>query len=203
MMWLTTLPWRRRNLISCRLGKRDDGANLFKEEIPESATIAKPTWVEDVLKANPHEEIWQFYFRPDETKIGEPVHGVLPTKQVPLEEYLERSRPALTNGGDSQTLFVNTEGRCFGNETFVYLVRNLTRRYTRKAVNPHLFRDIFAVKWLREHRKDYLTLSKILWHRDIKTTIRTYGQNFDESDGTVAVYKWLEERSFSKKGQKS
>jgi integrase len=203
LKWLTTLPWRKQNLITFRFGKRADGANLFKEEISASAPMRKPKWVEDVIRANPNEEIWQFYFRPEETKTGQSVHGVVPKQLVPLlEEYLERFRPALINGDDPQTVFVNEEGRRFSSGTFVYLVRNLTLRYAAKAVNPHLFRDIFAVKWLREHPKDYLTLSKILWHRDLKTTIQTYGQNFDESDGAVAVDEWLEERSLTKKETK-
>lgn len=39
---------------------------------------------------------------------------------------------------------------------------------------PHLFRHIFALQWLEEHPRDYLTVSKILWHGDVKTTVRTY-----------------------------
>jgi integrase len=82
---------------------------------------------------------------------------------------------------------------------FLYLVRNITLRYTGRAVNPHLFRDIFAVQWLRENARDYLTLSKILWHQDVKTTIDLYAQYFDEAGGAVGAAKWLEQRSLTKK----
>ena len=196
MKWLTVLPWRETNHINCRLGKREDGANLFKEEIQASEAMGKPKWVEDAERANPHEKIWQFFFRPGETKNGNPVHGVVPIQLVPLlEEHLERFRPVLINGVDPQTLYVNGDGRCFSRTMFRTVVRNLTFRYTERAVNPHLFRDIFAVQWLRENRMDYLTLSKILWHRDVKTTIRMYAQYFDEADGAVGAAEWLEQRS--------
>jgi integrase len=55
------------------------------------------------------------------------------------------------------------------------LVSNLTLRYARRRVTPHLFRDIFAYWWLDHHPEDYLTLSKILWHKDINTNLRIYG----------------------------
>jgi integrase len=58
----------------------------------------------------------------------------------------------------------------------------------------HLFRDIFAVKWLEQNPEDYLTLSKLLWHRNIRTTLRIYGRNFDESYGVRRAEEWLEKR---------
>lgn len=34
IQWMTVFPWRRKNLIGCKLGKAQNGANLFKGEIP-------------------------------------------------------------------------------------------------------------------------------------------------------------------------
>jgi integrase len=59
-------------------------------------------------------------------------------------------------------------------------------------MTPHLFRDAFAYAWLDAHPADYLALSKILWHRNIKTTIRIYGREFDESNGAQKTEEWLE-----------
>jgi integrase len=73
------------------------------------------------------------------------------------------------------------------------LVTRLTSRYGGRAVNPHLFRDIVAFAWLKAHPKDYLTLSKILWHANINVTIKTYGSRFDESSGVCAMEAWIEE----------
>ena len=63
-------------------------------------------------------------------------------------------------------------------------------QYGHRKVTPHLFRDIWAFWWLRQNPKDYLTLSKILWHRDLKTTVRKYGSRFDESEALFLVEEW-------------
>ena len=76
---------------------------------------------------------------------------------------------------------------------------NLTLRYTGRRVNPHLFRDIFAVKWLEDHPEGYLTLKNILWHSNIQTTLQIYGRNFDESHGARCVEEWLDMRKKNKK----
>jgi integrase len=50
-------------------------------------------------------------------------------------------------------------------------------------------------RWLDDHPEDYLTLSKILWHSDVRTTLRIYGRNFDESNGAAKVDEWLKKKS--------
>jgi hypothetical protein len=80
----------------------------------------------------------------------------------------------------------------------VKLWENITFRYVERAVNPHLVRDIFAYKWLEDHPDDYLTLMKILWHRNINTTINKYGRNFNESNAACRVDEWLHLRKRSK-----
>lgn len=198
--WLTTQPWRQRNLRECKLGRREDGANLFKEEIPPFSIMARPHWVNEQLKADPHAKFWQFYFRPNETKAGHPVQGILPRPLIPiLERYLESSRSLLTSGNDVQTLFVNAHGRPLRSEAMCNLVEDITSRYTGRRMNPHLFRDAFALAWLEAHPEDYLTLSKILWHRNVNVTLRVYGRNFDESHGAVRAEEWLEARIAAQK----
>ena len=192
ILWLVTLPWRRRNFRECRILPVSDGGNVWKEAIPPDSTIARPQWVEEAIRANPNETFWQFYFRPEETKTGNRVRGVLPRKLIgPLETYLDRFRPILVNGNDPHTLFVNSQGNRFNSVSLESLVGELTLKYTGRRVNPHLYRDIFARKWLQVHPKDYLTLSKILWHRNIQTTLLAYAKEYDESDGAVRVDEWL------------
>jgi hypothetical protein len=58
-----------------------------------------------------------------------------------------------------------------------------------------LFRHIFATKFLEERPEDYLALSKILWHRDVETTISLYGAAFDESYGARAAEQWRNQRA--------
>jgi integrase len=193
--WLTVLPWRQRNLRECKLGDRENGANLFKGAISRRTSIAKPKWVEEVLRSNPNEHFWQFFFKPDETKTGQLVHSLVPKQLIPLlEEYLKNYRPLLVNGKDPQTLFLSESGRSIGDAGIFTIVTNITYRYTGRPVNPHLFRDIFAVTWLENNPEDYLTLSKLLWHRNVQTTLKVYGRNFDESYGVRRMEEWLEKR---------
>jgi hypothetical protein len=57
----------------------------------------------------------------------------------------------------------------------------------------HLKKDDFlSEEWGAPHSA---TLSKILWHRNINTTMRVYGRNFDESYGTRHVGSWLDQRA--------
>jgi len=198
--WLLTLPWRQRNLRECRIGRREDGANIFKAGISDLPTIARPNWLIEELSQNPGLEVWQFRFRPLETKTGHFIHGILPKQiAVPLDQYLNSFRPLLVSGTDPGTLFLTDSGTHFINSVLRY-VENATFRYFGRRVNPHLFRDIFAVKFLEEHPENYLTLSKILWHRNVNTTIRLYGRNYDESHGARAAEDWLDQRNRKKQG---
>jgi integrase len=195
VQWLLVTAWRQKNLRKCRIGPSRLGGNLFFEEISPVATLAKPKWVEEALKDNLNQKFWQFRFGPDETKNGHEVHAILPRQLVVLlEDYLKVHRPVLVNGQDPGTLFLNDEGRRYSRVSIPIRIGRLTAHYAGRRVTPHLFRDIFAVKYLEEHPEDYLTLSKILWHRDLQTTLKVYGARFDESHGCRRVEEWLDKR---------
>jgi hypothetical protein len=51
-----------------------------------------------------------------------------------------------------------------------------------------------AFAWLKAHPKDYLTLSKMLWHSTPHQVIKNYGSRFNQSSGVCAIESWLEER---------
>jgi integrase len=191
--WMLFFPWRQRNLREARLGEPED-ANVFKDGFNSGIPVAQPAWVTESLQKNPSEMFWQIHFRPCETKTGQSVRAVVPRRLVfLLEEYLQYHRPILLRDGyDPGTLFVNRVGRRFMSKEVLALVGNLTARYGGRRMTPHLFRDSFAYAWLDAHSADYLTLSKILWHRNIKTTIRIYGREFDESNGAQKTEEWLE-----------
>jgi integrase len=194
--WLLILPWRQRNIRECRVMSFAEEGNLFKEEIPPNSTMARAPWVDEALRSNPHARYWQFRFRPDETKNGRAVRSILPLQLIdPLEEYLTRHRPTLVDSESDHRLFVNDHGRPFDPTRLDILVENLTLKYGGRRVNPHLFRDIVTLEWLQHHPQDYLTVSKILWHRRIETTLGIYGRNFDESHGTRRMEEWLDSRT--------
>jgi hypothetical protein len=48
--------------------------------------------------------------------------------------------------------------------------------------------------WLKDHLKDFLTLSKLFWHSSPNEVIKTYGGRFNESSGVCSMEAWLDER---------
>jgi hypothetical protein len=198
--WLTVLPWRQRNLREARLvSGRSDHSNIFYGEVSELTPMDLPPWAEAALNANPEEKLWQFLFHEDETKAGREARGVISSLLVPLlKQFLELHRPRLVRGIDPGTLFLNQKGRPFSNWSLCRLVANAALRYVKRRVTPHLFRDIYAVAYLRDTR-DYLSLSKVLWHKNPKITIELYGRFFDESAGARVVEEWLESRQDTNK----
>jgi len=198
MMWLLILPWRQRNIRECRVSGPEP--NLFKGPICPGSELTKPAWVIQEEQTTLGAQFWQFRFKPIETKTGAPIHALLPKQLVPiLEEYLSEHRPNLLRGNYSDTLFLNRRGGPIDSIIMSQLVRELTFRYAGRQVTPHRFRDIVAYAWLLDHPDDYLRLSKLLWHRNINTTLRIYGARFNESSGVVAMESWLEERQKGKK----
>lgn len=193
MKWLDILPWRQRNLRECRVAGPEP--NLFKGKIPPFSEITKPDWVVKEEQRNPSAQFWQFRFRPIETKTGIEIHSLLPKQLVPLlEEYLSEYRPYLLRGNHCDNLFLNRRGGPLDAGIMSQLVRELTLRYAGRQITPHRFRDIVAYAWLQDHPEDYLRLSKLLWHRNVNTTLRIYGARFNESSGVCAMEAWLEKR---------
>jgi hypothetical protein len=191
MLWLTTLPWRQRNIRECRLGEPAT-SNLFFAPLPLFIHVAKPRWVEEALEKNPKQGFWQFHFREDETKIGQSVRGILPRRLIPLlEEYLADHRPKLVAQKDPGTLFVNEDGSAVGYQIMTYHVSEIVLKHAGRRTTPHLFRDAFAYAYLEAHSEDFLTLSKILFHKTIRYTLSVYGKNFDESNGVRRIDEWL------------
>lgn len=183
MQWLALLPWRQLNIRNMRIG--GDKPNLFKASFPKFTSMSKPVWLVEAEVQDPAIEVWQFHFSKEETKTKHEVRAVLPRTLVPLlEEYLCEHRPNLvprSSRSDPGTLFLNKNGNPIRKSTLTDLVAHLTLKYGGRIVTPHLFRDAFALMWLERRPEDYLTLSKLLWHRNINTTIKIYGQRFNES----------------------
>jgi integrase len=196
--WLLVFPWRQRNLRECRVAGPDP--NLFKGAVEEFSGIDKPSWAVEEEANNPNAEFWQVRFSVDETKTEVAVHSLVPKQLIGLlEEYLSEYRPVLLKGRKCDTLFVPSETDVVSAKFVTNTVSELTLRYGGRRVTPHLFRDIVAFAWLKAHSKDYLTLSKLLWHKQLSTTIEYYGSRFNESSASVAMESWLEEREAKQK----
>jgi integrase len=194
LSWLLILPWRQRNIRECRVG--GENPNVFKRKIGPYSDLDKPAWVIEAETRNPDTEFWQIYFSPAETKTGVEVHTLLPRQLIePLERYLSEFRPILLNGQFTTNLFLNHHGTPLAPTVIRAIVGKWTLKFAGVRTNPHLIRDIFAFKWLKEHRRDFLVLSKMLWHKNVQTTIDIYGARFNVSSGVCAVESWLDERA--------
>jgi hypothetical protein len=148
ILWLTTLPWRQRNLRECRIGDPKT-ANVFFAPLPPLIHIAKPKWVEEALTSDPKKAFWQFYFREDETKTGQRVRGILPRRLIPLlEEYLADHRPRLVAKDGPGTLFVNEDGCEIDYQIMTYHISEIVLKHTGRRMTPHLFRNAFAYSYL-------------------------------------------------------
>jgi hypothetical protein len=190
MLWLLILPWRQRNIRECRIG--GENPNVFKSRVSPLTSITRPAWVAAVETTSPDAEFWRFRFSASETKTGNEIHAFLPKELAALlEEYLSGPRSVLLNGRkDLGCLFLSDRGKPMASGQMTCRVRGLAMRYTGVAVTPHLYRDIVAYEWLRWHPQDYLTLSKILWHRNINTTIGIYASQFNGSTGVAMMDDW-------------
>jgi hypothetical protein len=155
-----------------------------------------PRSVEAAVQTDPNAKFWRMAFGSAETKTKHTVRCFVPGQLTPLlEDYVANHRPHLVGTVDSGTLFVNDRGRAFDAHSLDFRISRITIRYAGRRVTPHLFRDVFAVAWLDDHPEDFATLSKILWHQDIATTMRVYGRNFDESYATRHVEYWLDQKA--------
>jgi integrase len=195
--WYLVFPWRQRNLRECRVG--GTAPNLFKARISPISEIDKPKWVEEEEAKNPAAEFWQISFTPEGTKTHIPVDLLVPHHLVqPLEEYLTEYRPLLLKGNDPGTLFVAPHGKPMRSDNVGIVIGHWTTKFASRRTTPHIIRDSVAYKWLKEHPKDYLTLSKILWHKNVQTTIGIYGARFNESSGMCAMEDWVNQRHASR-----
>jgi integrase len=194
--WYLALPWRQRNLRECRIG--GFAPNLFKGKIPPISDIDKPAWIIEEEAKNPDAEFWMISFNSDATKTHISVDLLLPRQLIkPLEEYLTDCRPLLLDGKDSEMLFVTPRGKQMRSDQVGKVIGNWTTKFAPVRTTPHMIRDSVAYLWLREHPMDFLSLSKILWHKNVQTTIQIYGARFNESSGTCAMEAWLDQRAAS------
>jgi hypothetical protein len=167
MLWPLILPWRQRNIRECRIG--GNNPNLFKSTIAPFSSITRPIWISELEKSSPDATFWQFRFEAEETKTGNEIHAFLPRELVALlEEYLSVHRGILLSGRkDDGTFFLSDVGKAMDPGQMTSRIRGLAMKHTGVGVTPHLYHDIVTFEWLRCYPKDYLTLSKILWHRNI------------------------------------
>jgi hypothetical protein len=191
MLWLVILPWRQLNLRRCRISGGPH-LNLYFEPIRQFSAASKPKWLALQEKSNASKPVWQIYLTKKETKGKNQVEAFLPAELVVLlEEYLAHRGALIPVGqADPGTLFLTNSGKAMKSADIRNLIEELTSRHTGVAVNPHLFRDIVAYEWLERHSDDYLTLSNLLWHKNLEFTVKVYASRFNESTAIARMDDW-------------
>lgn len=172
-------------------------ANVFKGPL-NTSVIAVPEWAAQELRRDSAAEFWQVCFSRVETG-GSAIHAFLPMDVVPLlEEYLSLHRPCLAAYNDCGKLFLNQRGGPLSADQLTALVSELTNRFASCRISPASIRISFAFQWLTDHPNDYLTLSQVLGHADVSTTVRMFVipsyRFYSVTDGMCKVEDWAQHR---------
>ena len=205
--WLITLVWRNENLIGLRLNEviekgKTKPANLLHIAAGEVAGADLDDWVIDLQKAAPKTLVWMVDFTAEETKADRPVRAVLPKDlgaKVDVFVAPGSYRDILRCGNETGYLLLNQTGNPLSAQQLEETVEEATALYAGRALNPHIFRDIYALAFLKAHNGDFLTLSKILWHKNHMVTIMEYAWMYDESVGVTVAGRWSAERRSGRK----
>jgi integrase len=111
---------------------------------------------------------------PDEVKNRVPLEFELPPEVVDLfDRYVQFCRPLL---GRTRTTFL-FPGEKHARKHEVSLSEQIVKailRFTGLQMNVHLFRHLAAKLYLDKHPGDYLTVSRLLGHKGVQTTIDFY-----------------------------
>lgn len=99
-----------------------------------------------------------------------------------IELYLEIYQPRLTNGHASALLFPGRSGEPKANNSLRKNINEIVFKELGLRVNPHLFRHLSALLFLRVHPGQYESVRQLLGHKNIQTTINFYaGYETDEA----------------------
>lgn len=141
---------------------------------------------------------WYLEYGSDEMKNNDSFRISFPKDLVPLlEDYLENYRKNIFAGPSCEWVFPSPNGTHICASTVQRIVTNNTKRILNKHIYPHLMRDIAAYWYINETR-DYLTVSKLLGHKDINTTIKLYS-NFFPDDAAVIYDDFLSNKNKTNK----
>lgn len=111
--------------------------------------------------------------------------------QAPQHRGAERSQ-ALGQGQGQEYVFLNGGGLPLTLENITRYIKRATYCYTRRAVNPHLIRSIFATEYIRDTRN--VALAAYLLGDDIATVMKHYYDIFQNKALVPEVDDWLEKQ---------
>ena len=99
-----------------------------------------------------------------------------------IERYLAVYQPLLTNGHASTLLFPGRSGQPKHDTALRGNITKVVYKELGLRVNPHLFRHLGALLFLKVHPGQYESVRQLLGHKNIQTTINFYaGFETDEA----------------------
>lgn len=112
-----------------------------------------------------------------------------------MDRYLKQLRPKLLDEYDNRNPFVFPALRRCGKSRDSRFLASLPERLVREVhervgvrINPHLWRHLLGLIWLRENPDKLPAVQKLLGHKRIQTTIEYYA----EVDETIVLAEWME-----------
>jgi integrase len=191
--WLLVLPWRARNICGCRLG-----SNIKNDLIGPNSMLLKGLRMKEIQKSK--QKFWQYSFTKEECKGNSAIDGLLPSELIgPLEDYLDIRGVDADDLTGQPPLFINAKGSPMGHTELYCIICGLTLRFGRKRASTKVLRDMFASRYLQEHKGPtrFDDLAKILWHSDPAITRKYYATQRDLRCGARIADEYLRGRRLS------
>lgn len=110
----------------------------------------------------------------DDSKNGEPIEFELPTELSDMIDlYIQDYQPRLTRPGNPY-LFPAAAGGRKSQQTLSQQIQERLMQRLGFKMTPHQFRHLSAWLYLRRNPGDFVTVQKLLGHKNIKTTLNFY-----------------------------
>ena len=128
----------------------------------------------DFIRSGPRQRITEILIQGSETKNGEIFHwGVADSIVELIELWMKNFHPVLAES-DNRFVFPGAGGTSRDACEFGNYLGELVEREVGAEFNMHVARHFAVVRYLRKHPGQYAVVSKLLGHKDVRTTINFY-----------------------------
>ncbi len=170
---------------------RKDGANGERSAIKAQLAVAielllmAPIRMSNLIAIRIGEELirpggrtgsYRLVIDPAETKNAEPIEFALPPELSDMIDiYLKQFRPLLSRPDNPYLFAARADGHKVQQTLSQQLKEKLLERLGFK-MTPHQFRHLSAWLYLRRRPGEFVTVQKLLGHKNLKTTINFYAK---------------------------